>query len=199
MNLVIKLLSTIKVILLFAYKRPKDAAIILLALLLTFLFWRLNHEKNKTREMTAKIEGLPPNTKQVVTIYRDRVVTKWRDGPSKIEYRDRYLPPEGHVEVIAKENEPDKPPEVKIKDWGFTSRLGGGFVYSGKFLPVIDLKWFYFKRYSLTLGISPQYAGIGVSRHIDDFLPFQNLEIHCMTGPNWHGSLNIGTGFRLNF
>lgn len=35
----------------------------------------------------------------MVTVYRDRVVMRWRDGPTKIEYRDRYLPPEGHVEV----------------------------------------------------------------------------------------------------
>ncbi|MBI4656492.1 MAG: hypothetical protein HY746_07090 [Elusimicrobia bacterium] len=199
MMLVIKLFSAVKDILLFAYKRPKDASIIILALLLSILFWRLNHEKNKTQEMIAKIEGLPPDTKQVVTIYRDCVVTKWRDGPTKIEYRDRYLPPEGHIEIVTKENESEKPPEVKIKDWGFTSRLGGGVVYSGKFLPLIDLKWAYWRRYSLTAGITRQFGGVGLSRHIDDFTPLKNLEILSLSGFDWNGKFHFGIGIRTNF
>jgi hypothetical protein len=180
-------------------RRPKDAAIILLALLLAIMFWQLNHEKSKTEKLIAKIEGLPPNTKQVVTIYRDRVVTKWRDGPTRIEYRDHYLPPEGHVEIVTKENEPDKPTEVKIKDWGFTSHFGGGIVYSRKFLPLIDLKWFYFKRYGFTLAVTPQFGGIGLSRHIDDFTPFKNLELLGLSGFGWNGKFHFAIAIRTNF
>lgn len=85
MALAIRLLAAVKAIALFALRRPKDAAIILLALLLADLFWRLKLENRRAQELAARIEGLPPNTRQVVTVYRDRVVTKWRDGPTRIE------------------------------------------------------------------------------------------------------------------
>jgi len=199
MALAIKLLDALKAAVLFAVRRPKEAAIILLAILLALTFWRLKNERGRAQELVAKIEGLPPDTKQVVTIYRDRIVTKWRDGPDKIEYRDRYLPPEGHVEVVTKVGQPDRPPKVVIKDWGFTTRLGGGIVYSGKPLPLIDLKWAYWRRYSLTFGLTPQFGGLGLSRHVDDFTPFHNLEIVGMGGIEWTGERRIGIGLRTNF
>ena len=199
MALLIKLLATVKAVLLFTYRRPKDAAIILLALLLAVLFWRLKRESRHAQELVAKIEGLPPGTKQIVTIYRDRVVMKWRDGPTKVEYRDRYLPQEGHVKVVTKENQPDKLPEVEIKDKGFTRRLGGGIVYAGEALPLIDLKWAYWRRYSLTLGLTPAFGCLGISHHIDDFTPFKNLEILGLAGLSWSGDLRFGIGLRTNF
>lgn len=183
----------------FAWRRPKDAAIILLVLLAGILAWRERRTANRVAEQTAKLEGLPPNTKQVITLYRDRVVTKWRDGPVKIEYRDRYLPPEGHVEIVTKEGQPEKPPEVVIKDRGFTSRLGGGIVYSGEPLPMLDLKWAYWRRFSLTLGLTPQFGGIGISRHMDDFTPFANLELLGLQGFDWRGNPRLGLGVRINF
>lgn len=183
----------------FAVRRPKEAAILLLAALLALTFWRLNRERGHARELAAKMEGLPPDTKQVVTIYRDRVITKWRDGPTKIEYRDRYLPPEGRVELVTKVDQPEKPPEVVIKDRGLTTRLGGGLIYAGEPLPLIDFKWAYWRRYSLTVGLTPRYGGVGVSRHVDDFTPFQNIEILGMSGPDWTGRLRLGFGIRLNF
>ena len=199
MALAIRLLGMLKTATLFAVRRPKEAAIILLAMLLALTFWQLKHERGRAQELAAKIEGLPPDTKQVVTIYRDRVVTKWRDGPAKIEYRDRYLPPEGHVEVITKEDQPEKSPEVVIQDHGFTSRLGGGIVYAGEPLPLIDMKWAYWRRYSLTLGLTPRFGGVGLSRHVDDFTPFGNLEILGMMGVGWSGERRVGIGLRTNF
>jgi len=199
MALAIKLLEIVKGAASFAVGRPKDALIVALVVLLAILGWRLNREKGRSQELAAKSEGLPADTKQVVTIYRDRVVTKWRDGPAKIEYRDRYLPPEGHVEIVTKIGQPENPPEVIIKDWGFTTRLGGGIVYSGKPLPMLDLKWAYWHRYSLTLGITPAFGGLGLSRHIDDFTLFHNLEIVGMGGIGWTGERRIGIGLRTNF
>lgn len=199
MALVIRLLGAIKTAALFAVRRPKEATILLLAALLALTFWRLNRERGHAQEIAAKLAGLPADTKQVVTVYRDRVVTKWRDGPTKIEYRDRYLPPEGHVEVVTKTDQPGKPPEVVIKDRGFTSRLGGGIVYAGEPLPLIDLKWAYWQRYSLTLGLTPRFGGVGISRHVEDFTPFGNLEILGMVGPGWSGNPRFGIGLRTNF
>jgi hypothetical protein len=100
---------------------------------------------------------------------------------------------------VTKVDQPEKPPEVVIKDWGFTTRVGGGIVYSGKTLPLIDLKWFYWKRYSLTLGLTPEFGVLGVSRHIDDFTPFGNLEVLGMGGVGWAGEPRFGLGFRINF
>jgi hypothetical protein len=183
----------------FIIRRPQEAAIILLALMLAVLDWQLRHETGRAEQLTAKIEGLPPDTKQTVTIYRDRVVTKWRDGPTKIEYRDRYLPPEGYVEVVSKVDQPEKPPEVMVKDRGFTRRLGGGLISSGALLPMIDIKWAYWMRYSITTGITPEFGGIGISRHVDDFTPFQNLEIQGLAGLGWGAKFRFGIGLRTNF
>lgn len=183
----------------FAWRRPKDAAIILLILLAGILAWRERRTADRAAEQMAKLEGLPPDTKQVITLYRDRVLTKWRDGPTKIEYRDHYLPPEGHVMVVTKVNHPEKPPEVIIKDRGFTHRLGGGVVYAGEPLPLFDFKWAYWRRFSLTMGITPAFGGIGASRHVDDILPFGNLEFLGLVGPSWEGKLRLGLGFRVNF
>ena len=199
MALAIRLLGALKTVALFSVRRPKEAAILLLAALLALTFWRFNRERGRSQELAAKIEGLPPDTKQMVTIYRDRVVTKLRDGPTKIEYRDRYLPPEGRVEVVTTVDQPEKPPEVVIRDRGFTGRLGGGIVYAGESLPLIDLKWAYWRRYSLTLGLTPRFGGVGVSRHMDDFTPFGNLEILGMAGPDWAGKPRFGIGLRTNF
>ncbi|KKW22356.1 MAG: hypothetical protein UY62_C0006G0003 [Parcubacteria group bacterium GW2011_GWF2_50_9] len=183
----------------FIIRRPQEAAIILLALMLAVLYWQLKRETGRAEQLTAKIEGLPPDTKQTVTIYRDRIVTRWRDGPTKVEYRDRYLPPEGHVEVVSKMDQPEKPPEVVVKDRGFTMRLGGGLVYSGALLPMVDLKCAYWKRYSLSAGITPQFGGIGLSRHLDDLTPFQNLEIQGIAGLGWNAKFRFGIGLRTNF
>lgn len=183
----------------FAWRRPKDAAIILLVLLAGILAWRERRMSEIAAEQTAKLEGLRPDTKQVITLYRERVVTKWRDGPTRIEYRDRYLPPEGHVEVVTKIDQPDRTPEVVIKDRGFTRRLGGGIVYAGEPLPMLDLKWAYWRRYSLTLGLTPKFGGLGFSRHIDDFTTFGNLELIGIAGIEWTGGRRLGMGIRTNF
>lgn len=193
MTLLIKILG-------FIIRCPKEAALILLALILAILYLQLRRETGRADSLTAKIEGLPPNTRQTVTIYRDRVVSKWRDGPTKIEYRDKYLPPEGHVEiVVSKVEQPKHPPEILFKDRGFTKRLGGGLIYSGKLLPMIDFKWAYWKRYSLLIGITPNFGGVCISRHIDDFTSFKNLEILGLTTIDWNGKFGTGIGLRLNF
>jgi hypothetical protein len=182
----------------FIIRRPHEAAIILLALLVAVLYWQLRQETGRAEQLVTKIEGLPPDTKQTVTIYRDRIMTKWREGPTKVAYRDRYLPPEGHVEVVSKVEQPNKPAEVMIKDRGFTSRLGGGVVYSGLLLPMVDFKWVYWRRYSLSVGITPQFGGIGFSRHIDDITPFHNIEVVGLAGLNWHGTPQIAVGIQTN-
>lgn len=181
-------------------RRPKDALILILMVILAWLGWRLKSERKKSDELTAKIEGMPPGTQQVVEVSRDRVITRWREGPTKIEYRDRYLPPEGKVEVVARENpSPSDKPEVRIKDSGFTFRLGGGTIYSERLLLEADAKFAYWKRYSLLAGINSEFGGVGVARHIDDFTPFHNLEFFGLGGLSWRGTFRVGIGIRSNF
>jgi hypothetical protein len=198
-NVVIRILSGLKSVAGFLFRYPKDAAIILLSLLLIFMNWRLKVEQRKPQELGAKVTSLPAGTKEVVTIYLDRVITKWRDGPTKIEYRDQYLPPEGHVEVITKTDHPNASPGVKIKDRGFTFRLGGGTVYSGRFLPEGDVKLVYWKQYGFLIGVTPDFGGVGLSRHVDDFLPIHNLEVQGNAGVSWQGNLRLAVGLRTNF
>jgi len=199
MGPVTRLLAAAKVAGLFAVRRPKDAAIILLALLLGTMCWRIDRERGHAQELASKMQGLPPNTKQVVTVYRDRIRVVTRDGPLKVEYRDRYLPPEGKVEIVTRIDQPEKPPEVVAKDRGLTARLGGGVIHAGEVLPLVDLKIGYWRRYSATIGITPEFCGMGVSRHVDDFAPFGNLEILSMAGPDWSGNPRFGFGLRMNF
>jgi len=196
---VIRILSGLKSIAGFLVRYPKEAAIILLSLLLIFMNWRLKMEQRKSQDLGAKAATLPPGTKEVVTVYRDRVITQWRDSPTKVEYRDRYLPPEGHVELIAKENQPNQAPEVRITDHGFTFRPGGGMVYSERLLLEADAKFAYWRRYGVLIGITQDFGGLGLSRHVDDFLPFHNLEVQGDAGLSWQGHLRLAIGLRTNF
>lgn len=200
MGLAIRLLSALRTAGAFAVRRPKDAAIILLVLLSAFLAWRMKRTEARSRELVAKLEGLPPDTKQVVTVYRDRVRVVTRDGPTRIEYRNLYIPPEGKIDLVTKVDQPDRPPEVVVKDRGFTRRLGGGLIYSGEPLPWVDAKVLYGGKYSLVFGVSPRFGGVGISRHVDDLLPsFRNLEAFGMGGLEWSGKPRLGVGVRVNF
>ncbi len=103
------------------------------------------------------------------------------------------------MEVITKEGQPNQAPEVRIKDHGFTFRPGGGMVYSERFLPEADAKLAYWQRYGILIGITPDFGGLGLSRHVDDFLPFQNLELQGNAGLSWQGNLRLAIGLRTNF
>lgn len=194
-----RMLERLKGVAGFIFRHPKDAAIIVISLICIFLNWQIGSERREAERSQAMAGSLPPDTKQIITVYRDRVITKWRVGPAKIEYRDRYVPPEGHITLNIRKDDPQKVPELKIKDWGFTYRLGGGVVYSDELLPEADLKWFYFQRYSALVGITPRFGGLGFSRHIDDFIPFHNLELVGAVGFSWQGGRRWGIGLRTNF
>ncbi|MBI2069854.1 MAG: hypothetical protein HYT79_04555 [Elusimicrobia bacterium] len=81
---------------------------------------------------------MPPGTKQIITVYKDRVITKWRDG-GRVEYRDRYLPPEGRIDVAIKDAKPELLPEILIRDRGVTHRFGGGVALSIQINPCLQL------------------------------------------------------------
>ena len=109
-----------------------------------------------------------------------------------------YLPPEGSVTLVTKEDTRIAP-EVVVKDHGWTFRPGGGTIYSARFLPEVDVKLVYWKRYSFLAGINSEFAGVGAARHVDDLIPFHNLEIFGLGGHSWHGTFRFGIGIRTNF
>lgn len=181
----------------FVVRQPKDAAIIGLSLICIFLNWKIGSERREA-ERSREIAGdLPADTKQIVTIYRDRVITKWRDGPQRVIYKERYLPPEGTVTLVTKKD--SETPEVAVKDRGWTLRPGGGVLWSERLLPCADVKFAYWRRYGLTASLTPNFGGLGATRHLDDFLPFRNLEFQIVTGPSWEGRLRLSLGIRTNF
>ena len=120
-----------------------------------------------------------------------------------------YIPPEGSVTittttVIVTPATPQHPAvtatvvSVKIKDWGTCKRLGIGLTYSGRILPQLDLKLFYWHRYSVAAGVNPEYLNLGVYRHVDDLLGLDNLEFGVNGGIGFDGSRRAGMGLRLN-
>ena len=192
------MLERLKSILSFVVRQPKDAAIIGLSLICIFLNWKIGVERKEAERSRVIAGDLPAGTKQIVTIYRDRVITKRREGPERVIYKERYLPPEGSVTFITEEDGHAKS-TVAIKDRGWTFRLGGGAVYSGRLQPSLDAKVTYWNRYGLLIGIMPDFAGVGASRHIDDILPFRNLEVLVIGGPSWSGHWRYGIGMRSSF
>src|SRR5258708_4950807 len=113
----IPMLEVFNVLVGFIRRHIKDSIILALLVIVIFLRWKLNAEKNPI--LSSPSQALPPDVKQVITVYRDRVLTKWRDGPTKIEYRDRYLPPEGSLLVDVKKTGAGEAIELHLKDWGF--------------------------------------------------------------------------------
>lgn len=119
-----------------------------------------------------------------------------------------YIPPEGKVIITKKpiivkstsstESITSEIVSVKIVDWGMTKRVGLGLVYSNGFLPQVDLKFFYWKRYSSTVGINTQYANIGIYRHVDDLIGLDNLEFGANYGIGFNQITRIGIGVRIN-
>lgn len=91
--------------------------------------------------------------------------------------------------------------DITIKDKGFTCRPGIGVLYSGKVMPEFDIKWIYWKRYSVKTGVTLEFADVGVSRHVDDFpwmSLFKNLELQLIVGWQYVSGLRIGAGLRVN-
>jgi hypothetical protein len=92
-------------------------------------------------------------------------------------------------------------PAVTIQTSGFTAALGFGALYSREVLPFLDLKFYYMSRWSIVAGINQQYMFGGITRHVDDLLPFnmKNVEFLVAPGLDYSGPFRIGFGLRSNF
>lgn len=91
--------------------------------------------------------------------------------------------------------------QVSSSPWGFVLKPGLGALYSGEILPEIDAKFLFIQRYSAKFGVTTQFVDVGISRHVDDFIPvfhFQNLEIQGVYGREFRGGTRWGIGLRSN-
>jgi len=109
------------------------------------------------------------------------------------------------IERVRKERDEWKKKATKVEitgaAWGVTAKPGLGILYSTKFYPELDLKVVYAYRYSLKVGITPEFGHIGLTRHVDDLIPFfnfQNIEVQVVYGMDFRGGRRWGIGVRTN-
>lgn len=92
---------------------------------------------------------------------------------------------------------------VIIKNYGFVFRPGGGADYAGNGVKLrLDAKVYFWRRWSLLIGGSPNGIGPAVSHHLDFFFWHpQNLEIFGGYNPLTFnkGANNFVFGLRSNF
>lgn len=161
----------------------------------------------------------------VVTKKRDEAIEKYKETLEKLKNAPTPKAMEELTKKLKKlQIEIEKPPDIFIRDKGFTSRFGAGFVItpgaSMKFerdgrsinlplVPSLDWKWGFWRRFSATLNLNPLFLGPCATRHIDDFTPgwmhVENLEAQGCVGPlfgqGWPtgSGWQAGIGLRSNF
>ena len=93
--------------------------------------------------------------------------------------------------------------EIVIKDRGFTIKPGLGAEWSGIGIgPRLDLKLFYFKRYSALIGGGRGGVDVSASRHLDDILWGRPSNIEAFLGYKFlvmPGYGPVVLGIRMNF
>lgn len=150
------------------------------------------------KELIEKYEfttsSLEKGIKQKIKISGNKVKILYREK-EVVKEKVIYVPKEGSVTVIENNDS-----EIKVvpKNKGFTLKYGFGVLYDSKFYPSLDLKFLYFKQYSLVTSAYRNGLSLNVSRHVDDWLGdnFSNIEIQV--GYNFLNPRFI-IGVRSNF
>ena len=85
---------------------------------------------------------------------------------------------------------------IIIKNKGFTFKPELGAGYNGNFDGYFGVKLAYWNRYGLSVGFTREQFGLGVSRHLDDLIPyFKNTEVFALAGMPYkdeYGKVFIG-------
>ena len=188
--------TVIKNLFSWAWANKNIAVYIILAIVIMFLSWQNNrHEEDIAKLSTDK------------GVLEDRLKNQTVLTKNKIVFRDRekvvikYVPAEGGV-TISEGN--DGKTELNIDNWGFTARPGFGAYYTGEFEGALDLKLFYYDRYSLGLGSTLNGPNVWFSRHVDDLVPVlkpDNVELSIGYGRLYDdfGHSVFLLGLRTNF
>jgi hypothetical protein len=124
-----------------------------------------------------------------------------------------YVPHEGHVDVVvtttsAHANESSTVHASTqatntittfiVHDKGWCKVPGIALVYTDTPLIQLDVKLFYYKRFSGAVGMNRQFFNVGLYRHVDDLIGLENLEFGVVGGIGWNGVQRTGVALRLN-
>lgn len=178
----------------------RTATEVVIVCVILFYGWKYNRKLDEIDSLRADMGKLADNLKEQVTIMDNQVEIVKRIG-GKVTIQKIYMPAEGGT-VISVSSSTGKV-VYKYNTKGFTLNPGGGGIWSGNGAQIyLDVKWAYWNRYSAVAGGSPQGAGIGISRHIDDILPgkLHNVELFMNYIPIRRTTINpVGFGIRSNF
>lgn len=213
------ILEKLGLVIKFAFTNIRLALEVLMVAALLVAGWAYNRKERQLEATNAQHAELAANLQAQITM-RDNTIKILRRRPDgTVTTHTVYVPGEGGATVThstqpAQGSSVVKPPSgtpvdvgngiiVYVKDRGFTSRPGFGFDYDGvKMRPYLDMKFIYFKRYSMAAGGSSGGLGVTVSRHLDDVLFFhpQNVEFYLhyrvlRMGGGSQGSLGLRSNF----
>lgn len=210
------MIDRVKAVLGFAFRHWYTIPIIILALMLirehnkSAALEQQNHELTKNNAETIddlkKKLKFDNNDLAVLRFENGRLIALTRNKPGSTVSNESvpYIPPEGHATgrlTVTNTITGDVKVEITIKDKGFTFKPGIGVLYSGKIMPEIDIKWVYWKRWSIKTGATLEFVDAGISRHVDDYpfmSLFKNLEVQVVAGWQYISGLRIGAGLRVN-
>jgi hypothetical protein len=190
--------TVIKNLFSWAWAHKNMAVYIILAIVIMILSWQNNrHEENVARLSTEK-GVLEDRLKNQLTVKGNTVTFLAEDKKDNVV---KFVPREGGVTVSETK---DGKTELNIDNWGFTVKPGFGAYYTGDFEGVLDMKLFYYDRWSSGVGSSLTGPNVWVSRHIDDLVPVlkpENVELSMGYGrlyDNFEHSVFL-VGLRTNF
>jgi len=180
----------------WAWANKNIATYIALAIVIMFLSWQNNRHEEDIAKLSTEKGVLEKRLKNQTVITKNKIVYRDKD---KVVIK--YVPAEGSVVVSETK---DGKTELKVKSWGFTARPGFGAYYTGDFEGALDLKLFYYDRYSAGLGSTLNGPNLFFSRHLDDLIPVlkpENVELGLMYGRLYDnfGHSIFGIGLRSNF
>lgn len=179
-----------------------EIALVAALLVAGWLYRKQERELDETRIQYGKLAA----NLQGQIIIKDGQITVLKRKGGKVETRYAYFPPEGYFTLkypTPTASNPNPEPIVESKVMGFCFRPGIGLELGGMGLQGhLDAKLAYYNRYSLIFGGSRYNLGLGVSRHVDDWMFFkpQNIELFCAYNLlRANGLPPITIGFRSNF
>ena len=160
----------------FLQKLHKMLTLGLLFLVVIGWFYLTKLEQQRDTFLSDK-EFLDLQLKQLVILTSSLQREKYLKN-GEVRTRTRFLPPEGNTTITVGK---DSKVTTKIKTKGLTLRPGIGIAYQGQKLRLLSSnKVFYWGRLGLLINGNRDGLAVGVSRYVDDLIPFwhpKNVEL----------------------
>ena len=146
--------------------------------LMLVIAWFYAKQVERSRDaMLGKVAFLADHLDAQVTISENLIQELRRAKDGKVKTITRFLPPEGKTRVeIPKSGKP----RVVVDSSGFTFRPGLSVYYFNGLKAGMSTKVFFWGRYGAVGNIERGGVAVGVSRYVDDLVPFwrpKNLEL----------------------